>query len=636
MPPNTNTTDVPNNTTTTTTSVSYDNISGSFDNMFVPYSNVWEVSGTAAPMWTWKYIPDENGNMYAGDVVFTTDDAGNDGEVKNKSIYDIRTIGVIAPFSMFSRWQMVNYTGIMGTFRANDPDVIDRYFDTSLARENRMWKTGPVTYANIIDAYKNIDAARYKIEDFIYNKYYGFIPPNYLITLRRYAMPCGDIPFNLAYDEKLHKEVNTKNVMLPISTATTYMSEMAGNKMDDILKFAWGTNWNEATSEIQTLTSGTPGASSFGFGNKLISTVNNNNAHPLARGFAMSAFNGLAGTHLTPAQQQVAAQYAQVDPWQKYSKYTQGPVDVIKKTKIRDTGLNFEQTFNLKFEYELKSLQYVNPKIAMLDIIGNMITMGTNTGSFWGGATRYYGNGGGFGKQPGDLDAFARGDYATYGKSLVKHATNFIKAQNNGAWPSSLKEWLELAKNIFNGAIQNMIGSLINGNLGQLGFTQPANAILSDEPTGYWHVTIGNPLNPIAMMGNMICKQVEMQMGEGLGYDDFPVNVTFTCSIEHGKPRDAGDIESMFNAGKGRIFHTPFLADLNDSNLSEEDKKNMEIILTQIGDKSKDPMHISSKAVDNYGKAKNSHKRFSSTYEATNDVEHVLYTHIDKAIALIR
>lgn len=607
-----------------------------FDSMFTPYSNVWEVSGTSTPMWTWAHTPDDNGNMYAGDVIFTTDDAGDtSASAKPSSLYDVRTVGVIAPFSMFSRWQMVNYTGIMGMFRRNDVELTNRYFDTELARANQMWTSGDVTYAKIIDAYKNIDSARYKIEDFIYNKYYGFIPPNYLITLRRYGMPCGDIAFTLAYNEEIHATINTRDALIPIATATTYMSEMAGNKMDDLLKFSWGTNWAEQTSEIQSLTSGTPGASSFGVGNKLIGTVNDNAANPFSRGFAMSAFNALASTTLTPAQQQVAGQYAQIDPWQKYQKYTQGPVDVIKKTKIRDTGLNFEHSFNLKFEYELKSLQYVNPKIAMLDIIGNMITMGTSTGSFWGGATRYYGNGGGFGKQPGDLNAFAVGDYATYGKSLVKHATEFIKSQNNGSWPSSLKGWLDLAKNIFNGAIQNMIGSLINGNLGQLGFTQPANAILSSEPTGYWHVTVGNPLNPIAMMGNMICKQIEMQMGEGLGYDDFPVNVTFVCQIEHGKPRDASDIESMFNAGKGRIMHTPFLADLDDSNLSEGDKQSINIVMQQLKDKGKDPMHISSKAVEEYGQKKGGVKRFSDKYKG-DGVEHFLYNQIDKAAALLR
>jgi hypothetical protein len=189
--------------------------------------------------------------------------------------------------------------------------------------------------------------------------------------------------------------------------------------------------------------------------------------------------------------------------------------------------------------------------------------MSTNTGTFWGGATRYYGNGGGYGKQPGDLEAFASGNYAGYAKSLVDHVTNQVKSMNGGSWPRGLEEWVALAKQIFTGGLYNMIGSLINGNLGKMGFTQPANALLNDEPTGYWHVTIGNPLNPIAMMGNMICTDWEMTMGEGLGYDDFPVNVAFSCKVSHCKPRDASGIEVMFNAGRGRYMHTPFLAEVD-------------------------------------------------------------------------
>ena len=43
--------------------------------------------------------------------------------------------------------------------------------------------------------------------------------------------------------------------------------------------------------------------------------------------------------NLTYAQQTVAEAYAGIDPWEKFSKYTQGPVDVVKKTKARDQGL---------------------------------------------------------------------------------------------------------------------------------------------------------------------------------------------------------------------------------------------------------------------------------------------------------
>ena len=602
-------------------------ISNAMNDMYNPYSCIWEVSGTSTPMWTWVY-KEENGKQvidWSGNTYNRPSDVDADKEESvDTTAYDVRTRGMYAPFSQFSRWQILDYRGINGVMYSGDRQLTNRYFDTSLARAGQMWSSAEPTYANIIEAYKDIDAARYRIQDFIYNKYFKMIPANYLITLRRYGMPCEDAPFTLAYPEGVHQELNNRGPLIPMSTATTYMSELAGNKMDDILKFTWGMNFTEKTSEIQTLSSGTPGASSFGIGAKFDTAAQ---GHGMQAGFALSAMNFWAGTHLTPATREIAAAAAQVDPWAKYGKYTQGPVDVIMKTKIRDQGLNFANDFNLKFEYELKSLRYVNPKIAMLDIIGNMITMATNSGSFWGGATRYYGNGGGYGKQPGDLAAFARGDYATYAKSLVDHVTDQVKAMNDGEWPKGLEEWVQLAKSIFKGGLNNMIGSLINGNLGKLGFTQPANALLNDEPTGYWHVTIGNPLNPIAMMGNMCCSDMEMTMGEGLGYDDFPVSVAFTCKLSHGKPRDSAGIEAMFNGGMGRYMHTPYAAEINDlpSEMQEQYKQLME------DRKKADPMGIGRDIGMKKPPVGTSIKKAASTSFQKN-----LYNQIDNVIRLIR
>ena len=619
-----------------------DEISQEYFNMFDPYSKVWEVSGTSTPMWTWVYKEgkDSKGNPtmiidWSGNAYNEPDpaDAGKETTVQTTT-YDVRTRGMLAPFSQFSRWQMLDYRGIKGMMFSGDRQLMNRYFDNSLARSGEVWSVQEPTYANIIEAYNDIDAARYRIQDFVYNKYFKMIPPNYLITLRRYGMPCTDAPFTLAYPESIHRDIDNRSPLIPMATATTYMSELAGNKMDDILKFTWGMNFTEKTSEIQVISSGTPGASSFGLGQWLDNKAANGNTGigaAFAGGFALSGMNFWASTHLTPATREIAAAAAQVDPWAKYGKFTNGPVDVIMKTKIRDQGLNFTNDFNLKFEYELKSLQYVNPKIAMLDIIGNMVTMSTNSGTFWGGATRYYGNGGGYGKQPGDLDAFRRGDYATYAKSLVDHVQDQVESMNGGEWPKGLEEWYELVKKIFKGGINNMIGSLINGNLGKLGFTQPANALLNDEPTGYWHVTIGNPLNPIAMMGNMTCTDMEMTMGEGLGYDDFPVNVAFTCKISHGKPRDAAGIEALFNAGKGRYMHTPYAAEIGQlpKEMQDQYKALMEARNTA------DPMGVLQKIgleKRNIGVANG--KRFKD--EAQSGFQKTLYNQIDNVIRLIR
>ena len=100
----------------------------------------------------------------------------------------------------------------------------------------------------------------------------------------------------------------------------------------------------------------------------------------------------------------------------------------------------------------------------------------------------------------------------------------------------------------------NVLGGFLSSNVGAVSGTQATKTFISGEPTGNWHVTVGNPLNPIVMMGNMICDNATMTLGAGLGYDDFPMEVSFELDIKHGKPRDKGDIENMFNAGRGRIY----------------------------------------------------------------------------------
>lgn len=572
-----------------------------YNSMFTSYGDTWEVSGVSLPTYYWA--TDEKGDFKTPTVLrnITSDVNANGTEAK---IYDIKGKNVYAPFSLFSDYKLFHYSGILGFMYPNDPHNVSKFFDHEQARNNTMWGNLEPTYKNILEQYEGIESAEYKIQDFIYNKYFNKIPTTYLITLRRYPNACDDIPFTLGWDEYVHSQLHPMSVQIPIATATTYMSETAGNKMEDILKFSFGTNWADQESEISVVNGANPGATGFGIGAKIFNAgagsqrdIGIGNGHFKA-GLAAVGTNLFTGTNLTYAQQTTAAAYASMDPWAKFSKFTQGPVDVVKKTKGRAQGLEFDNSYSLKFEYELTSLQFVNPKIAMLDVISNMIMMGTNTGNWWGGATRYYGNGGGYGRQIGDPALFAKGDYAGYFKSVANNVTNSIKSINGGSLPSSLKEVIELAKTIAKGAFSNMIGSLINGNLGQLGAGQPAAALLSGDPTGYWHVTIGNPLNPIAMMGNMICKQIEMNMGQGLGYDDFPVNVTFTCQLEHGKPRDAGDIESMFNAGKGRIYQTPYLGDAygnDDGGIYPGKFEKMQKVMKQIGEH-KDVNHIGENA----------------------------------------
>jgi len=78
---------------------------------------------------------------------------------------------------------------------------------------------------------------------------------------------------------------------------------------------------------------------------------------------------------------------------------------------------------------------------------------------------------------------------------------------------------------------------------------------LTGEPVGEWHLVIGNPMNPIAMIGNLICTDIDFEFNDELGADDFPTELTINVKLKHGRPRDKGDIESMFNYGNGRMYY---------------------------------------------------------------------------------
>lgn len=539
------------------------------------YDQLYQVSATDVPSYFWAFKDIKEAQ-------------------KNGTALPDYASQVYAPMSMFNDFKQMRFTG---GARAYDEITHEHYFDDLEARgEYGLWEQLEPTTANIIEAYRKTYNAAYKITDFIYNKYYNEIPNNYLITLRKYPMPSIDMMFSIGPPFDTTKKEYERAAQSVIATATTYFGEVAGNNMNDILKFSFGTNWAEQTATISTLHSTTPGFTGFGVGKSHFDWIGarTNNSFLGRHGLSAAGnmmVNGMTGDDPTLFEgvTQLKEQYANIDPWEKYGNRTKGPVDVVMKTHNRDQGLNFSQDFSLKFEYSMKSLNFVNPRIAMLDIIGNMIMMGTFTGEFWGGATRFYGTGGGFGKQLGDTRKLVNGDYGGYLKEV---AGNVVSGLKNIAGMKDGEDYsiLDIAKNILGGMAKNFLGSLINDRIGKLGQAQSVPALLVDDPTGYWHVVLGNPLNPILMAGNMICDSVEMSLGEGLGYDDFPMEVAFTVSLKHGKPRDAAGIENMFNAAKGRFYVSPYTLSMPDDIAKRIDEAN-----TSLNSTKRDPLTIGHK-----------------------------------------
>lgn len=421
------------------------------------------------------------------------------------------------------------------------------------------------TYKNILKYYsdKSFDPyglACYRMQDFIYLKYYNQIPNNYMITLRRYTHPCEDHMFGLDISAEDMNFLNGyEESHFNIATAVTYLGEKTGNKLSDILKFEYGANYEEKEAKVEMLQNSDGGLAAqmkdkFGvsesFMNGTMTRSEGGYGNVIKNAAKFSALSGMKGVKVQDA---IAAshrfegnEFAQV-----YGENIYGDVNVINKTKIRSRGLTYSGNFTLNFEYSLKSLKCVNPRVAMMDILSNFLILTGNYGAFWGGETRFYGQKS-IAPQFGSPEKLRNGDFKGYFQSLINDVkTGFENISTANGGDGSLWDGL---KNLGGGILQGLLGNLFGGNVGVAGSAQAPTALLSGEPTGYWHVTVGNPLDPIAMMGNMCVTKTTVQFNDVLGYDDFPTEVKFTVELEHGMPRDNAAIENMFNGAKGRIY----------------------------------------------------------------------------------
>ena len=406
----------------------------------------------------------------------------------------------------------------------------------------------------------------YSYQDFIYCKYYGKVPNNHMITLRRYPIPVYD-----------NAQSTDNQPLVPVAQAITYFGEGTDNKLSDIMKFTYGIKWKEAKSEFQEVDGNERGLGSvFGAigGGKMTSVL----------GAGTAVFRGVnkAGSD---QNQRWNGQGEKMNTWAK-AAYTNkgpywnevfGPVNVIDRSTMRDRGMDYDQAIKLKFAYSLRSYDGINPKVAMLDILSNMLTLTYNNAKFWGGCMRYFPNYKDEVEMLGDYGKFYSGDYSGYFQS--------VKAE--------VQSWGEKAATLWSNIKANPVEAILKGlgdvaamALGRLSAASrpemlSIRTLLSGDPTGEWHLTIGNPLDPIMRIGNMHVYKTNFSCSETLGADDFPTEIYFEVELKPGMPRDTGSIESMFNLGFGKMTYQPYtqlsseMGTFGSHSLPKEEKERM-------------------------------------------------------------
>lgn len=481
-------------------------------------------------------------SKYYSDIVdsevYKSTQPGNEG----KKI----TVGA-RPYSAFNKYSLINYRG--NPLDSSKNGFISNIDGNTVYQKININDLKNPTVTQIIErtsALTDNYAYRYQYSDFALAKYYGKIPNNMLITLRRFSYPAADdivTPQALAQDGKTMESIQQPD----IARAVTWLGETPGNNMGDILKFTNGYGWKDAESTVQTLNS-QQGAASAKFGsivegNKILSAM----------------ANGGAGRDAVAAN--ANKQNAGFDSFSAtYPNHVFGPMNVIKNVLVREQGLKFEQEFTIKFEYELRAFEGANPKIMMLDQLANILALTYNNAPFWGGSVRYIGDGS-VAKPLGNLSKLREGDYLGFAGSIVSDLGKQFSGATKGVGALLNGDLGALKDNKF---LNNLIGGMAMDMFNTPQGGQAAASLLTGDPTGNWHLTVGNPLNPIMVIGNLCMTDCEITFEGGMGIQDFPEHMTAVIKLKPGRPRDKAEIESMFNSGRGRFYVQPDdVADIN-------------------------------------------------------------------------
>lgn len=421
--------------------------------------------------------------------------------------------------------------------------------------------------------------ARYKYADFMYCKDLGKISNNHLITLRRFMHPVKDDIFSAdVFDSG--KTLNN-NSTGDIGHLVTWF-DTDDNKLEDIMSYEYDSTWKEVQAEIQQKESQEDDPER-GLVGGIMNMVNPTFLRSVGHGTtAGTGFNYILNklhfkeNHALYANNDIALGRN----YDKNRVYT--PINRVWDNHIYEGRIEFRHEFNLNFSYKLRAYDNINPKTAMLDLLGNILAVTHNRGRFWSGEQQILGpqpSASGWNKYNqfinssaesfhtlakkicnGDLSDLraipgALGEISNKAKDVVKNVAstkNLVSTSLNKLNEMASKVGGAFGKWLDNGGATALTG-MVKNRLGR-----PAlyafDSLISGEDVGYWHVTIGNPKNPIAVFGNLIMTNAKVTHSGPLGIDDFPTELKVSVALKHARPRDTTAIERMYTKGQYGIY----------------------------------------------------------------------------------
>ena len=251
----------------------------------------------------------------------------------------------------------------------------------------------------------------------------------------------------------------------------------------------------------------------------------------------------------------------------------QGEPNLIKTAKRRKllpasepgSGLRCSFSIKMECEWEQKFISGLDPTIAWLDIINEILRFGTSVSKTFGLSSAVQDKVMGYVNNPQKLIEDIITAVVDGVKQIKENFTtaidDFMSSQDppeeKEKTPAEIEADKEKQKNSFSDIVDNMFNAISD-----LSSTLLRNIVgkykerilgvfssLTGNPSGPWHISIGNPMRPIFSSGDMLAGDVTLTLGPTLAYNDLPSSIKASFTMTPARPLGLQEIFARFNSG---------------------------------------------------------------------------------------
>lgn len=403
--------------------------------------------------------------------------------------------------------------------------------NTPIPGDNQLKAADGLTPRHLVEWSERYPALQLRPQDFAYCKKLGVYPNNRLVVLRRFK---NGVPDNL-FDYHIKNSINNIQYLQPLSTLITWV-----RPDEDFIDMSFNENWKNYERGIIETIKGSIGLQS------------GDSETQASDGIGSNIFNNALLSVLLDTAGNIDASFKREDGVDFFQRSLDGNPNIIKRAKKRVTGgegLESSISFNLKFDYEMRYINGIDPGYAMIDLIANTIRMGTSVSEFRFAVPALKNN-------SGIINAI-NGDFTTKFKTFFSSIKDFIDGTYTQLTTilsegiDGLTDTFTNPKNNSESAVDKSLKFIISR------YREELKAALSAEtglPSGIWHVTIGNPKNPIISCGDLILQSSKLKLGKEIGFNDFPNEFSVEYSLVSARERGRDELTRIFNAGRGRVY----------------------------------------------------------------------------------